>query len=223
MLPWSAENCPAKADACIGPKSAQGYPPTSKHRQRGDPVPGAGAPKIIRGSSFNPGFSVVTDVNAFDQEENILGDIGGMVGKPFQVARHKHEVDSLTDRLGVAFHVTDQLLVNRAAQLVDGVVRNQHGAGKLRVAFHKSIQAFANHCLHAAGHGRNINEGLDQGLVHQGKCTLDDVDRQISHPLEVVVDLNGGGEKAQVGGHGLLESQQLGSEIVDLDLHAIDL
>ena len=53
-----------------------------------------------------PGFGVVTDVNAFDQEENILGDIGGVVGKALQVARHKHQVDSLANRLGVAFHVS---------------------------------------------------------------------------------------------------------------------
>jgi hypothetical protein len=69
-----------------------------------------------------PGFGVVTDVNAFHQEENILRDIGGMVGQPFQVAGHKHQVDPLANCLGVLFHVSDQFLVNRIAQLIDGVV-----------------------------------------------------------------------------------------------------
>ena len=46
--------------------------------------------RCSREKGLLPRFSVVTDVNAFHQEEDILGDVGGMVGKPFQVAGHKH-------------------------------------------------------------------------------------------------------------------------------------
>ena len=35
-------------------------------------------------------LSVVPDIDSLDKEQDILGDVGGMVGNAFQVVRNKH-------------------------------------------------------------------------------------------------------------------------------------
>src|SRR5574337_957876 len=57
--------------------------------------------------------------------------------------------------------------------------------------------------------------------MHQRTCALRDIDGVIAHPLEIAVDLDRGGDKAQVSGHGLLQRQQARGQVIDLDLHAI--
>ena len=64
--------------------------------------------------------------------------------------------------------------------------------------------------------------GFTTGSSHQGQGPLRDVDRQVAHALQVVVDLDGGGDEAQIPRHGLVQRQQAGGEIVDLDLHLVD-
>src|SRR5208337_530230 len=44
----------------------------------------------------------------------------------------------------------------------------------------------------------------------------------IPHALQVVVDFDGGGNKPQVGRHGLNPGQKAGGQLVDIDLHAVD-
>ena len=72
---------------------------------------------------------VVPNVNAFDQEENVFGDVGGVVGDAFQIANDGEQIESLIDLAGVALHKADQLVIAGGAHIVDGVIRSKDAAG----------------------------------------------------------------------------------------------
>jgi len=57
------------------------------------------------------GFGVVADVNAFDEVENVFGDVGGVVGDAFEAPNHGHQVNALRYCCGLCLHVADKLLV----------------------------------------------------------------------------------------------------------------
>ncbi len=57
----------------------------------------------------------------------------------------------------------------------------------------------------------------------RNKHALGDVFGQIAHPLQIVVDLQHGHDEPQIGGHRLIEGQNLEALFLDLDLHAVDL
>ena len=58
-----------------------------------------------------------------------------------------------------------------------------------------------------------------RGVAPRG---LGDVHRQIADALEVGVDLHGGDDRAQVGGHGLVEREQREAAAVDLDVQPVE-
>jgi hypothetical protein len=51
---------------------------------------------------------------------------------------------------------------------------------------------------------------------------LGDVHRQVSHALQVGVDLHGRDDSAQVGRHRLVQGEQLEAAVVDLDVQFVD-
>ena len=60
-------------------------------------------------------------------------------------------------------------------------------------------------------------------MTREAFGALGDVDGMVADALEVVVDLQGPDEEAQVDGHGLLEGQQGDRRVFDLQLQAVDL
>ena len=63
---------------------------------------------------------------------------------------------------------------------------------------------------------------MNCGRPEQRDGTLRDVHGQIAHAFQIAVDLDGGGEKAQIARHGLMQGQQPGGEFVDLDIELVD-
>ncbi len=45
---------------------------------------------------------------------------------------------------------------------------------------------------------------------------------KIAHAFQVGVDLEGGYDQAQVGGHGLLQGQEVDGKFVDFDFYGVD-
>ena len=63
---------------------------------------------------------------------------------------------------------------------------------------------------------------LTGGCEQVALAGLGDVDRQVADPLEVGVDLDRRDDGAQVGGHRLVQGQQLEAAVVDLDVQLVD-
>ena len=78
------------------------------------------------------------------------------------------------------------------------------------------------HGLSQARHFRDVNEGLDGRQVHEIERAFGNLDCEVAHALEVVIDLDGRSEEPQVAGHGLLQGEQARRHVVYFDLHDID-
>src|ERR1035438_9267852 len=52
---------------------------------------------------------VVPDIGALHPEDYILGDVGGVISNPLQVAGHEQGIQSLPHNLGPLVHRLDQL------------------------------------------------------------------------------------------------------------------
>ena len=59
-------------------------------------------------------------------------------------------------------------------------------------------------------------------MLHVALARFGDVDGQVPDALQVGVDLHGRNDGAEVGGHGLMEGQELETAIVDLDVQVVD-
>ncbi len=64
--------------------------------------------------------------------------------------------------------------------------------------------------------------GLTGAVLQIALGRLGDVDGEIADALEVGVDLDGGDNRPQVGGHRLMQRQQLEAAVVDLDVQVVD-
>ena len=64
--------------------------------------------------------------------------------------------------------------------------------------------------------------GLTGGVLQVALAGLGDVHRQVADPLEVGVDLDRGDDHAQVGGHRLVQRQQLEAAVVHLHVQVVD-
>ena len=112
-------------------------------------------------------FGVVPDVDALHQEQHILGDVGGVVGDALQVVGDEHQVHGARNGGALFLHEGHQFLVNRVAQAIHLVIRQQDAAGQIFVALDQRIQALAHHVFGQAGHLRNVDQRLYRRLPHQ--------------------------------------------------------
>ena len=72
------------------------------------------------------------------------------------------------------------------------------------------------------GHPRDVDVGLELRLVVKLQHALADIDGVVADALEVGGDLEPGGDKAQIAGGGLMQREQPDTQLVGLDVHAVD-
>jgi hypothetical protein len=58
--------------------------------------------------------------------------------------------------------------------------------------------------------------------VHQVQRPFRDIDGQVAHALEIIVNFDRRGNETKVDRHGLLQRQQASRQLVDLDFHLVD-
>ena len=105
---------------------------------------------------------------------------------------------------------------------VERVVGGQHRLGQRHVAADERVEGVAQHLLRELAHARDVDQRLDRRVLQVALAGLGDVDGQVADPLEVGVDLDGGDDDAQVGGHRLVQRQQLEAAVVDFDVEVVD-
>ena len=70
-------------------------------------------------------FGVMADVDALHQEENILGDISGVIGDALQIMSDEHQVHSAWNGGSLFLHEGDQLLIDSITQAINFIVGKQ--------------------------------------------------------------------------------------------------
>src|ERR1022692_1717281 len=200
-------------------RSRQGLSPKPQQVFNGDCL----NPSVLGTASDALGlFGVVPDVNAFDQEDHVFGDVRRVVADPLQVAGYEYQIDRRRHDAGIALHGFLEFGVHRIAKSIHFIVRKKYRTGQDVVSIHKRVQALEQHGLDQGGHLWDIDHRLDQRMMHQGERTLRHVLGEIADALQVGVDLESGGQKAEIASHGLEKSEQPGYHAVDFHLHPVD-
>ena len=75
---------------------------------------------------------VVADVDAIDEKQHVLGDIGGVVGDALEIVGYEHQVDGGGNGGGIRLHELGQLLVDGVFQIVHRIVGSQDAADSNR-------------------------------------------------------------------------------------------
>ena len=122
----------------------------------------------------------------------------------------------------ILHHVGQQDAEHRPVKDIHLVVPTTHLAPRLCVAPDERLEGVGEH---VAGEPRHLDDlGLrrDATEARQPAGRLGDVDRVVAHPLEVVRDLERGGQHPEVPCHRLLEGQQVDAHLLELDLHLVD-
>ena len=63
-------------------------------------------------------------VHTLHEEQNVLGDVGGVVGDALQIARHRKQRQSFLNIVRVLLHVTHQLVIARRAKTAASEILN---------------------------------------------------------------------------------------------------
>lgn len=100
---------------------------------------------------------MVPYIDAFDQENDVLGYVGCVVANALQIARHEDEIDGYRDRARIVLHRFLKFGINRIPLSIDFIVRVQYGARQLGISFNKRLQAPEKHRLHHRGHPWNVH------------------------------------------------------------------
>ena len=179
------------------------------------------------GASMRPGPRLlfgrvmVPDVPGLDEEDHILGDVGGVIGDPFNVAADQDQAERAFDGAGVGHHVGQEEAEHTVLELIDLVVAEEDLTSQVRVPSHERIEGVARHLLGDFRHLGDIDHRLQRRRLQETECGLRDIDRLIADAFEVRAHLHGRRDEAQVGGHRLLEGEHLQTPIIDLNLEKV--
>src|SRR5579871_4934483 len=165
---------------------------------------------------------MMPDVDSFDKEQHVLGDIRGMIRNAFQVTYYADEIHGLADVLGIALHEASEFVVTGVTQAVDSVVGSKYAAREFRIAIDECIQTLAHHGTNQRPNVRNVDHRLDNRRLHQRRGTLRDIHRKVADAFQVGVDLQCRDNQTQVGSHRLLSGKQVYRKCIDLNLDLVD-
>ncbi len=95
-------------------------------------------------------------------------------------------------------------------------------AGRGGIAADERLERVGEHLAGQPGHLDDLRLRRDGPRLGQPLGRLGDVDRVVADPLEVVGDLERGGEHPEVARHRLLQREQVDALLLDLHLHGVD-
>ena len=164
----------------------------------------------------------VADVLALDDVDDVLGNVGGVVADAFEVLGHEDEFEGRENHAGIAHHISKQFAEDLIAVLIDLIVASHDFLSKFDVAADDGIQRIADLLFDNFGHAGQIDVRLDAGMAKDAQSALRNIDGLIADALEIIVDAGNGENEAQVGGHELMESEELNDAIVKFELKLVD-
>src|ERR1043165_7712680 len=113
------------------------------------------------------GVFAVAHVFAAGPEDDVFGDVGGVVGDALEVARNDDRVDAHARRLWVGLDQASQHELRFAVHAVDVVIHDAYLFGELRIGANERVQRAANHPGRQFGHLRQIDRQVDGRPVDQ--------------------------------------------------------
>src|SRR5690349_11606747 len=164
----------------------------------------------------------MADIEATDPENNVFGNIGGVVGDAFEMTRSQDELQARANRTGLAGHPQKLTLKDAIAVLIHDVVAFQDRGGHLDIAENERAKALADHAAHGGNHRSKFFGNFDASHFAKGNHSLSEVYREVSDAFEIVVQLQCGYDQAQfIFGKRAL-AQEPDGVLVNNDFHFVD-
>src|ERR1700730_13265040 len=142
-------------------------------------------------------------VEAAHPENDVLRDVGGMVGDALEVSRGENELHARTDQCCLLGHGGEQILEDAIAVLVHHVVAFEDLRGHFDIAKDERAEALADHRAN-------------------GDRTLREVDSEVADALEVVGYFQGGDDEAHLVVRKGAAAEQAYGVLIDHDFHFVD-
>ncbi len=108
------------------------------------------------------------NIEAAHPEDDVFGDIRGVIRDALQMARGQHELHSGSDERNILGHAEQQVLEDAVAVLVHNVVALQNLRGKFGIAKDERAQAAADHRANCFRHRRQFLGRLGVGHFAEG-------------------------------------------------------
>ena len=162
------------------------------------------------------------DVHALNKEEDIFGNIGGVIGDSLQIVSDENEIEGRAYRVFSPIRFLQKLPVDGVFKLIDFVIGNEYCPGHLFVALHERIETPAHHGLNQLRHSWYVDGGLRRGTMDQRRGPFRHIDHQIAHALEVAVDFDRGCQEPQVLRDRLMQGGQTHRNLINFDVQLID-
>ena len=87
----------------------------------------------------------VTNVGAADPEDDVFGDVGGVVADALEIAGDDQGVEGLGGELGFFLDEGGERVEGSVVHVVDLIVEFEDGAGEVGIAFDEGLEGFADH------------------------------------------------------------------------------
>lgn len=85
---------------------------------------------------------VMPNVDTFDQEEDVLGDVSSVIRHAFQIMRDENQIERGRGGRLPLFHQVEQLAVNGILEIVDFIVGGKHKPRQMLIALHEGVETF---------------------------------------------------------------------------------
>jgi len=106
----------------------------------------------------------MADVARLHDEDDVFGDVRGVVADALEMTRHENQVDAGLDRARIAQHVGQHLPKDLFLERVQPVVLPQHGLRQVHVSRDECIERLAEHLQGELPHARKVDQGLDRRM-----------------------------------------------------------
>ncbi len=164
----------------------------------------------------------MADFEAANPEQDIFGDVGGVVGDAFEMAGGEDVVEIGSGERRIRGHAREQRFENLVTILVHDIIAFEHLGGQIHVLVDKSAETFGNHGADGSDHWLELGRDVDFAHLGEGDGAFAEVDGEIAHALEVVIDFQGGDDEADVSIEHFALAEHADGVLVNQDFHFVD-
>jgi hypothetical protein len=167
-------------------------------------------------------LSRMLDYDSFHEKDDVLRNVGSQVGDPFEVFRDEKKGHGVTDPTGILHHESDQNPEDRVVELVHPYICGADGAGQLGIPAYEGVECLRKHLPGVTGHLQDLRDPSGRRKPREEGNGACDVRGMVPNAFEVIGDFHRHRDKSEIASEGLLESEQLVSSLVDLELQRVD-
>src|SRR5580658_3945286 len=89
--------------------------------------------------------ATVANIPSAKPEQNVLGNIGGMIGNAFQVPGGEYQMENRVHAMGILGHICEQALEDPVAVGVDDIIALEDFGSEVHIAEDEGAETLADH------------------------------------------------------------------------------